>query len=348
MKAWAVVQQRAPLQCVELPTPEISGTEVMVAVEFCGLCHSDLHTWEGTTDLGRRGIVERPLAGPLAIGHEIVGRVSAIGPEAEGVAIGDRRIVYPWLGCGECAACRAGAGNMCAVESRSLGFRRHGGFAEHVVVPHPRYLVDPGELDPALAATYACSGLTVLSAIRKILPLPPGEPVVVIGAGGLGLQAIAMLQALDHHAIISVDASAAKHEGALAGGAGAFVHAEGEDIAARIIAAAGGKVPAVVDVVNSSATALVAFDILRKGGTMVQVGLFGGELVAPLPTLTVQALTVRGSLTGTLQDLCDVVALARAGKLRPMPVSTVPFDEANASLQRLERGELQGRLVLQR
>ncbi len=331
-----------------MQTPTVSGTQVMVAVEFCGLCHSDLHTWEGTTDLGRRGIVRRPLNAPLAIGHEIVGRVTACGPDAEGVEIGARRIVFPWLGCGECEACLAGQDNMCAVESRSLGFRQQGGFAQYVVVPHPRYLIDPGTLDPALAATYACSGITVLSAIRKILPLPPTTPVVVIGAGGLGLQAIAMLLALEHQAIIAVDASDAKQTAALAEGAAAFVHAQGEGVAERIIAAAGGKVPAVIDLVNSGATATIAFDVLRKGGKMVQVGLFGGEFAVPLPTLTVQALTVQGSLTGTLQDLRDVVALAEAGKLRPMPITTMPLDDANGALQRLVRGEVQGRLVLQR
>lgn len=347
MRAWAVVQQGAPLQCVELPSPVLSGTEVAVAVEFCGLCHSDLHTMEGKRDLGRRGVVRRPFAGPQAIGHEIVGRVVALGPDvADGVAIGDRRIVYPWLGCGSCEDCLAGEDNMCAVSSRALGFAQPGGFAEQVVVPHPRYLVDPGTLPPALAATYACSGLTVLAALRKLLPLPPDAPVVVIGAGGLGLQAVAMLGALGHRRTIVVDAAAAKQEAALAEGAAAFVHATGEGVADAIIAAAGGKVRAVLDLVNSSATSLAAFDCLRKGGKMVQVGLYGGELVAPLPILTGSALTVQGSLTGSLQDLRDVVALAQEGRLRPMPVSEVPMAEVNAAVQRLQRGEVQGRLVL--
>ena len=346
MRALAVVQQGAPLECVEMTTPEPSGTEVMVAVEYCGLCHSDLHTWEGTRDMGRRGVVRRPFTGPHALGHEILGRVAALGPQAEGVSVGDRRIVFPWLGCGHCEECLAGQDNMCAVESRSLGFARPGGFAQYVVAPHPRYLVDPGELDPALAATYACSGLTVLSAIRKLQPLSPHVPIVLIGAGGLGMQAIAMLRALDHEAIIAIDGSAAKKEAALKEGATIFVHANGEDLASKIIAAAGGKVPAILDFVNSAVTSLAAFDSLRKGGKMVQVGLYGGELVAPLLTLTGMALTVQGSLTGSLQDLRDVVALARSGKLRPMPVSEVPLAEVNASIDRLRRGDVQGRLVM--
>ncbi len=348
MLAWAVVRQRAPLECVELPTPVPVGTEVMIEVEFCGLCHSDLHTWEGTRDLGRPGVVRRELPGPIAFGHEIVGRVARIGPEAAGVEVGERRIVYPWLGCGRCDACRTGNDNVCGVETRSLGSRQQGGFAEFVMVPHPRYLVDPGPLDPALAATYACSGVTVLSAIRKVLPLPPDSPVVLIGAGGVGLQAIAMLRTFGHQAIIAVDASGAKRAVALDGGATAFVHAEGEAVTEAIIAASGGKVAAVLDFVGSSATAATAFDCLRKGGKMVQIGLFGGELVAPLPLLTSQAITIQGSITGSLQDLHDVVALARSGSLPPTPISQLPMDQANEALQRLRQGVVEGRLVMRR
>ena len=347
MEAWVVTEYGQPLEHVELPTPQPEGTQVRVAVEYCGLCHSDLHTWEGKTNLGRRGVMQRPKGlWPLAIGHEIIGRVTAMGPDAKDVKIGDRRIVYPWLGCGACRDCHTGRDNMCAVEGRGIGFRQHGGFAGEVMVPHERYLIDPGELDPALAATYACSGITVLSAVRKLLPLPEGEPLVMIGAGGLGLQAIAMARALGHTNIIVVENSEAKREAALAEGAATFVVASGEGATAMVLKAAGGKVMAVLDLVNSSDTALMAFDLLRKGGKMVQVGLFGGELVAPLPLLTTQAITVQGTLTGTVQDLKDVVALAREGKLRAMPITELPRAEANAAIQRLVAGQVKGRLVL--
>lgn len=346
MKAWLSTSSGGRLEEHELPDPEPTGSEVVLAVEHCGLCHSDLHTWIGTTDLGRRGIATRPvLAEPIAMGHEIVGRVVALGPETEGVAIGDRRIVYPWLGCGRCAACASGQDNMCAVEPRSLGFRRHGGFANRVVVPHPRYLVDFEGIDPALASTFACSGLTVLSALRKLPPLPPDEPIVLIGAGGLGLQAIAVLKALGHEAIITIDATAAKREAALAEGASHFVTADAQ-ASAEVVRLAGGKPAAVVDFVNNGETATLAFDLLRKGGTMVQVGLFGGELAVPLPLLTMQVIRIQGSLTGSPQDLADVVALARTGRLKPMPVTRVPKSEINDAMTRLFDGAVTGRLVL--
>ncbi|MDB5715652.1 MAG: adhP [Sphingomonadales bacterium] len=348
MKAWVLTDYNRPLTHVTLPTPEVSGTQVRVSVEFCGLCHSDLHTWQGVTDLGSRGVVHRPKGEPIAIGHEIVGRVVAFGPDAVGVEIGDRRIVYPWLGCGCCAMCEAGQDNLCAIASHSLGFSTNGGFASEVVLPHPRYLLDPGNLDPALAATYACSGLTVLSAIRKILPLGPNEPVVTIGAGGLGLQAIAMLRALGHENIIAADVSSAKKDLVLGEGAAQFVEIGLVGAAASIVEAVGAKVAAVLDFVNSTTTALAAFDMLRKGGTMVQVGLYGGELIAPLPMLTLQILSIRGSLTGTIQDLRDVIDLAQSGKLKPVPIERVDMDDANKAIARLAAGDVKGRLVLQR
>lgn len=347
MRAWISSANSAPLELVDLPAPVPSGSEVVVETEFCGVCHSDLHTWQGVTDLGSRGKVTRPASAvPVAMGHEISGRVSAKGPDATGVEIGDRVIVYPWLGCGSCGPCTAGQDNMCIGVPRSLGFRAHGGFASKVVVPHPRYLVEVGDLDPALAATLACSGLTVMSAIRKLMPLPADEPVVVIGAGGVGLQAIAVLRAMGHEAIISVDLREEKRALAMAEGATAYVPG-GPGASERLTEVAGGKVGAVLDFVNNGETATMAFDVLRKGGTMVQVGLFGGELAVPLYLVALQALTIRGSLTGTLEDLAAVVALARSGKLRPVPIERLPKDQINEAMLRLERGEVSGRLVLQ-
>ena len=197
MRAWAVVENGKDLQQLDLPTPEPKGTEILLEVTHCGVCHSDLHIWEGDYDIGggkRLSLKERGVVLPLAMGHEIVGRVVKLGPEAAGVKLGDLRIVFPWLGCGHCERCLAEEDNMCLV-SRALGVYQNGGYATHVVAPHPRHLIDPGNLDPALAATYACSGVTVYSAIRKVMPLPPEKPVVLVGAGGLGLAAIAVLQA---------------------------------------------------------------------------------------------------------------------------------------------------------
>ena len=348
MRAWAVVENGAPLKEIELPTPEPKGTEVLLETTYCGVCHSDLHIWEGYYDLGggqKMSLADRGVTLPLAMGHEIVGRVVKLGPEAQGVKVGDIRIVYPWLGCGSCAACLADEDNMC-LKPKSLGVYQNGGYATHVLAPHPRHLVDPGTLDPAVAATYACSGITVYSAIQKVMPIAPDEPIVLIGAGGLGMNAIAILKALGHRNIVVVDVAAEKRAAALAEGASQAIDGSGEGVAKRIIAACGGPVLAVIDLVNGTATARAAFDALRKGGRLVQVGLFGGELSLPLPLMPIRALTVQGSYVGTVKDLRGLVALAQSGKVPPIPVTTLPQSEADTALMRLRAGQVTGRLVL--
>ncbi len=348
MRAWAVVANGAPLKEMELPTPEPKGTEVLLETTHCGVCHSDLHIWEGFYDLGggkRMSLVDRGVVLPLAMGHEIVGRVVKLGPDAKGVKPGDLRIVYPWVGCGTCAACLGDEDNMC-LKPKSLGVYQNGGYATHVLAPHPRHLVDPGTLDPAVAATYACSGITVYSAIQKVMPLPPEEPVVLVGAGGLGMNAIEILKALGHKNIVVVDVSAEKREAARREGASQTIDGSGEGVAKRIIEACGGPVAAVIDLVNGTATARFAFDALRKGGKLVQVGLFGGELSLPLPLMPIRALTVQGSYVGTVKDLRALVKLAQSGAVKPLPVTEVPQRDANEALMRLRDGKVTGRLVL--
>ena len=348
MRAWAVVENKAPLREIELPTPVPTGTEVLLETTHCGVCHSDLHVWEGSYDLGggrTMNLKDRGVVLPLAMGHEIVGRVVALGPEAAGVSVGDVRIVYPWVGCGRCAQCLSDNDNMC-MTSRSLGIYQNGGYGTHVVAPHPRHLVDFGALDPAVAATYACSGITVYSAIRKILPLPADEPVVVVGAGGLGLNAIEMLKALGHRAIVSVDISEDKLAAARTAGASATVLATDEGTTARIVEACGGPVLAVIDLVNGTKSARCSLDALRKGGKLVQVGLFGGELTLSLPLMAIRAHTVQGSYVGSIHDLRDVVRLAAEKKLAPLPVQVVPQRDADHALMRLRDGRVTGRIVL--
>ncbi|MBW8268602.1 alcohol dehydrogenase [Caldovatus aquaticus] len=350
MRAWAVVECGKPLKEIEIPTPEPVGEQVLLEVTHAGVCHSDIHIWEGEYDLGSRGkmrLADRGVTLPLAMGHEIVGRVLKWGPEAEGkgLRVGQTKLVFPWVGCGKCDKCLAEEDNMC-LQPRSLGVYQHGGYATHVLVPAPRHLIDIEGLDPALAATYACSGVTVYSAINKVMPLPPDEPIVLVGAGGLGLNAIAILRAMGHRRIVSVDVSAEKLEAAKKEGASDVVLAQGEDTAKRIIAACGGPVAAVIDLVNGTASARAAFDSLRKGGKLVQVGLFGGELTIPLPLMPIRALTIQGSYVGNPKELRALVEIAKSGKLPPIPITREPLPRANEALMRLRDGKVVGRIVL--
>jgi alcohol dehydrogenase, propanol-preferring len=349
MRAWAVIESGKPLQEIEMPTPEPKGTEILLEVTHCGVCHSDLHIWDGYYDVGggqKMSLKDRGVVLPLAMGHEIVARVIKLGPEATGVKPGDIRIVFPWLGCGKCEKCLAEDDNMCSLAAKSLGVFANGGYGTHVIAPHVRHLVDPGSLDPAVAATYACSGITVYSAIKKAMPLKPTQPIVLIGAGGLGLNAIAVLQALKHQNIITVDISAEKRDAAIKAGATKTVDGSGEDVSKRIMAAAGGPVPAIIDLVNGTATARFAFGALDKGGKLIQVGLFGGELMLALPIMAMRALTVQGSYVGNPKELRELVKLAQSGDLHSLPVATIPQSQANEALNRLRDGKVTGRLVL--
>ncbi len=351
MRAWAVVETGKPLQEIELPTPEPTGKQVLLEVTHAGVCHSDIHIWEGEYDLGTRGkmrLTDRGVKLPLAMGHETVGKVVKWGPEAEGAGlkVGQIKLVFPWVGCGTCDKCLAEEDNMC-LAPRSLGVYANGGYATHILVPEPRHLVDIEGLDPALAATYACSGVTVYSAIQKLMPMPPDEPVVVVGAGGLGHNAVAVLKALGHNRIIVVDVSQEKLA-ALKGNVTDTVLATDDPAATTqaIIGAAGGPVGAVVDLVNGSSSARFAFDALRKGGKLVQVGLFGGELPLPLPLMPIRALTVQGSYVGNPKELRALVDIAKQGQLPPIPITTMPLPQADAALNRLREGKVVGRVVL--
>lgn len=348
MKAWAVVAAGEPLQKMEFPTPEPKGAEVLVEVSHCGLCHSDLHFWKGEYNMGGGKIMklaERGVKLPRAPGHEILGTVVATGPEAEGVSVGDVRVVYPWIGCGHCPACLAEQDNLCTGGAESLGVMHNGGFGSHVLVRNSKYLVDPGTVDLALASTYGCSGITAYGAIRKIMPLEPDQPVVLIGAGGLGLTGIAMLRAFGHRNIISVDMSPDKLEAAKAEGATKTVLG-GAGVAARMTEAAGGPVAAVIDFVNISSTAQSGMDVLMKGGKLILVGVSGGELTLSLAGMVFRGITVQGTLMGSPQDLRDVIAMANDGRLASTPVTQVPKANVNAAMHDLHEGDVTGRLVL--
>lgn len=348
MEAWAVVEYGQPLQKIEREMPSPEGGEVVIKVTHCGVCHSDLHLWEGYYDLGggkRFNFSERGVTLPLAAGHEILGTVAAKGPDATGLAIGDQRIVYPWIGCRKCSKCLQGRDNMCSSQ-QSLGIRKDGGFATHVLVPDAKYLVDPGDVDPAVACTFGCSGITVLSAVQEAFPLDPEDPVVLIGAGGLGLSAISALRAFGHRKIVSVDIDQIKRDAALKVGATAIVDGKAEDAMSQVLAVSDGPVLAVLDFVNNSQTARMGYDVLAKGGKLIQVGIMGGELTISLAPQILKAVRIIGNLTGNVEHLKTVTRLAREGRWAPIPVTTIARDEAQHALMLLRDGKVTGRLIL--
>jgi alcohol dehydrogenase, propanol-preferring len=348
MDAWAIVEHSKPLQKVQLSLPQPAGSEVLIKVTHSGICHSDLHIWEGYYDLGdgkKFRMADRGLTLPHALGHEVVGDVAKLGPDAKGPVVGDRRIIFPWIGCGACSACGEGDENLCG-NPQSIGTIRQGGMASYVLVKDPRYLIDPGELDPAVACTFACSGTTVMSAIRRLLPLQMQRPLLVIGAGGLGLTAIAILKALGHRRVICADVHPRNREASIEAGAIGAVDSSASDALQRLLCITKERFPAVLDCVSVSGTATLGFAALAKGGKLVSVGLMGGELKLSLVALVAKAATIMGNSTGNLEDLIEVTRLAQEGSLSPIPIKTMPRDQAMEALEMLRDGKVTGRLVL--
>lgn len=208
MISYQIIEHGKPLQKVLAETPKPQGSEVLVRITRAGVCHSDLHIWDGYFDLGggkRFYVKERGCIPPFTLGHEPFGIVEAIGPRAKGVKVGQKRIVYPWIGCGKCAVCKAGQDNYCVSGTRFLGVNRPGAYSTHVLIPDPKYLIDASGIDDAFAATLACSGLTAYSAAAKLPELGGQERVAVLGCGGLGLIGISVLRAKGVKHIVGCD-----------------------------------------------------------------------------------------------------------------------------------------------
>jgi alcohol dehydrogenase, propanol-preferring len=348
MKSYDVCQCGAPLELREQATPEPTGSEVLLRVVAAGVCHSDLHFWEGVYDLGggrQLKLTERGMTLPLTMGHETVGEIVALGSDANRARIGDRKLVYPWIGCGECKVCQRGEEQLC-LAPRFLGVFRPGGYSDHILVPHARYLLDIGDLPPEQAAPLACSGVTAYGALRKVGGVLQTEPIVIIGAGGLGLMCLAILKALGGYGAIVLDIDPAKREAAKAAGALAVIDATAPDVVKQITDAANGGIWAAIDFVGAANTVRIGIDSLTKGGKLIVVGLFGGEINLPTLYIPVKAMTLQGSYTGSLAELTDLLDLVRHQPLPLIPVRRRPLEEANAALTDLKEGRVIGRVVL--
>ena len=332
----------AALVEVETETPLPQGTEVLIKTVACGVCHSDIHMHDGVFELGGGKQLEVGQEG-MVLGHEIFGKVVALGPDAEGAAIGDLRVVFPWIGCGECAACQRGDEQLCT-PGRALGIAQHGGFADHVLVPHSRYLFDKGDVSDSLAATYACSGLTAYGALKKVGELQADDEVVIIGAGGVGSMAIQIAKAMGIDPIV-VDIDEGKLQTARDFGATRTFNSSDPQTAKAIRKATGGAY-AALDFVGAEASVNYGLNCLRKGGMLVIIGLYGGALSMPIPFIPMNARIIQGSYVGSLQDMSELMTMVREGKIAPIDIVERPLAEVNAALADLKAGQVRGRQVL--
>ncbi len=350
MRSQAIVEFGSPLKELETPTPEPQGTEVLLEIRNAGVCHSDVHIHDGYFDLG--GGNKLPMSAiklPHTLGHEIEGQVVAVGPDAKGVKVGQRYAAFPWIGCGKCPACLRGEENICVGGPRQLGCSNGcpGGYATHVLVPHPKYLIDYGSIDPALGAAYMCSGLTAYAAMKKVGKLGPNDQVLVLGVGGVGMMGVQFAKALFGKGPLAADIDDEKLAAAKKAGAGATYNTKDADAATKLVSDTGGGAYAVVDFVGSEKTFAFASQAVRRGGKVIIVGLFGGAMQMPLPMFPFRAISIGGSMVGSLDDTREMMELVRAGKVDPIPYSKRPLSEANKTLDDLREGKIVGRVVLQ-
>ncbi|WP_042685343.1 alcohol dehydrogenase [Candidatus Nitrosotenuis chungbukensis] len=347
MKAARITSPQQPLEIMEIETPKPKDVEVVVKVKATGVCHSDLHLWEGGYDTGDgfMKVTDRGVKFPVTPGHEIVGTVSEIGAAVQGIRVGDNVLVYPWIGCGICSACRVGNDNICDAP-RSLGVFQNGGYAEYVLVPHFKFLANIDGIDMDAATSLACSGLTAYTAIKKS-NANSQHSMVIFGAGGLGLMGVQIARAITNANIVCVDIDDTKLALAKELGADSVVNSKDPDAAQKIISLCNGKgADCVIDFVNAPPTVKMGLAVLRKRGNMILVGLFGGSIDLSLVTIPLKAITIQGAYTGNYNDMLELIGLAKRGVINPTISKRYSLSDANTALEDLKARKIIGRAVI--
>ncbi len=344
MKSYQFEEYGAPLVENAGDAPKPVGDEVLMDVTACGV----FHIWEGHFDLG--GGKKLDIRGgrelPFTLGHEIVGTVKAVGDNVTDVKVGDKRVVYPWIGCGQCAICASGEEQLCS-RPRQLGVDVAGGYSDTLLVPHARYLLDYGALPKELACTYTCSGLTAYSALQKAKSRADGGKLLVLGAGGVGLAAMAIARSVTDAEIYVADIDPAKREAGIKAGAVGAIDPSDPAAFKTFMGMTGGGVNATIDFVGAESSAAFGVKVLAKGGKLVIVGLFGGSFTLPLPMFPIKAISVQGSYVGNLREMRELMDLAKSGKLNELAITPRPMTEAYNTLEDLRAGKIVGRVVLQ-
>lgn len=348
MNRQSLIEYGKPLEATKAAIPEPKGTEIVVRVSHCGVCHSDIHLQDGYFSMGgdKELDVRADRELPFTLGHEIAGKVEAVGPDAEGVSVGEHYAIYPWIGCGECELCTSDQEHLCPTQHH-LGINVDGGYASHVLVPHSYYCLDVTGVDPLLAGSYMCSGLTAYSALKKVSAQVAGGPLLITGLGGVGMMGLQFARALfPETTIVAADLDPAKRELALQNGA-AHVFDPSADDARKQVFKACGSVTTAVDYVGAEGSFNFSQSVLGKGGILAVAGLFGGKFTMPVPMFPLRIITITGCFVGSLGEARGMLDLVRQGAVGAIPIEVRPLDQANSALDDLRAGKVTGRVVLE-
>jgi len=336
MKAAVLREFKKPVAIEEVGRPEPGADEILIRIEACGVCHSDVHVADGDWPQ-----FARIVKAPLILGHEIAGVVVEKGAAVEVLKIGDR-VGLPWIywTCGECEFCREGNENLCR-KQKITGVTVDGGYAEFVKAPASHALRIPDSLSSVQAAPLFCAGVTVYRALKHSGILS-GQRLAVFGIGGLGHLGVQFGQALGAE-VVAVDISDEKLAVARSLGSSATINASTDNVIKELRNRGGVHVALVTSAARASYE--TAFHCVRPTGTLMVVGLPADPICFPAILMAAGEIRIQASTVGTREDLREVLAMAAAGHVR-CQVAARPLAEVNEALDQLRRGQVSGRLVL--
>ena len=336
MRAAVLHEFKKPLALEDVPRPVIGESDLLIQLEACGICHSDLHLADGDWPQ-----LARITKKPLILGHEIAGRVAQKGQDVRDFQIGER-VGVPWIHstCGQCEFCQEGNENLCA-RQQITGVTVDGGFAEFVKAPASHSIRIPEALSPAEAAPLFCAGVTVYRALRRA-QISSGQRLAIFGIGGLGHVAVQIAQHLGAE-ITAVDICEDKLELARSLGAASALNAASPTVVKEIRSKGGVHVALVTSAAKAAYD--MAFSCLRPTGTLLVVGLPSQDLCFPAIVMAAAEVRIQATAVGTRKDLREVLTLAGDGKIR-CHVNTYPLEDSNEALEQLRHARVSGRLVL--
>ncbi len=322
------------LEIADLPVPEVGADEVLVKVEACGICGSDVHGYDGTS--GRR-------IPPIVMGHEAAGTAAALGSGVMGFAIGDRVTFDSTVYCGKCDYCARGEVNLC--ESRQVvgvscgDYRRHGAFAEFVVVPQ-RILYKLPDAISFLEAAMLEAVSVGLHAVR-LSPMQEAKTALVIGAGMIGLLTMQAAKAAGCERVLIADVDASRLKLAGQVGADVALHASGDALVAEVLRLTEGQgVDVVLEAVGRNETVAAAIDCVRKGGAVTLIGNIAAEVALPLQKVVTRQVRLQGSCASA-GEYPEAISLIANGKIevKPLITAVAPLEEGPGWFARLHARE---------
>jgi alcohol dehydrogenase, propanol-preferring len=335
MKAAVVHRFGEPLQIEDVPVPTPGPGEVLIRIQACGVCHTDLHAAEGDWPV-------KP-ALPFIPGHEGAGTVAALGAGVTHLKEGDR-VGIAWLhdACGCCEHCIGGWETLCESQHNS-GYSVNGAFAEYAIGAAAYVARLPDAIDPISVAPILCAGVTTYKGIKET-GVRPGQWIAISGIGGLGHVAVQYAKAMGLH-VAAIDIGDEKLALAKTLGSDLAIDARAEDAVAEIIKATGGGAHGVLVTAVSLPAFNQALKVARRHGTVSLVGLPPGDFQTPVFDVVLKRITVRGSIVGTRNDLAEAVAFAAEGKVKAH-IHRARLQDINCVFADLKAGRVDGRVVL--